>query len=99
MARSSSVAADRAVVAWALGHDLAGGLLDAPALNLPGMGMMNTGSSHDISEWLRKEKSADYYRAAAKRARKLLEEATTPRLKQYLGEVIAQCERFAEESQ
>ena len=58
---------------------------------------MDTGSFRDISEWLRKEESADHYRAAAERARKLLKEATTPRLKQYLREVIAQCERFADE--
>jgi hypothetical protein len=58
---------------------------------------MNAGSFHEISEWSHKEKSAAHYRAAAERARKLLEEATTPTLKQYLGEVIAQCERFAEE--
>ena len=58
---------------------------------------MDAGCFHEISEWSRKEKSAAHYRAAAERARKLLEEATTPRLKRYLGEVITQCERFAEE--
>jgi len=58
---------------------------------------MDAGSFHEISEWLRKEESADHYHAAAERFRKLLKEATTPRLKQYLREVIAQCERFAEE--
>jgi hypothetical protein len=58
---------------------------------------MNAGSFHEISEWSHNEKSAAHYRAAAERARKLLEEATTPTLKQYLGEVIAQCERFAKE--
>jgi hypothetical protein len=51
----------------------------------------------DISEWSHKEKSASHFRAAAERARKLLAEATTPSLKQYLGEVIAHCERCAEE--
>jgi len=56
---------------------------------------MDAGSLDEISESSRTEKSAVYYRAAAERARKLLEEATTPRLKQYLGEVITQCERFA----
>jgi hypothetical protein len=57
---------------------------------------MDAGSFSEISEWSPKEKSAAYYRAAAERARKLLAEATTPRLKQYLDEVIARCERFAE---
>ena len=51
----------------------------------------------DISDWSRKEKSAAQYHAAAERARKLLGEATTSSLKQYLGEVIAHCERCAEE--
>ena len=50
-----------------------------------------------ISDWSCKEKSAAHFRAAAERARKLLAEATTPRLKQYLSEVITQCEQFAEE--
>ena len=58
---------------------------------------MDAGSFGEISEWSPKEKSAAYYRAAAERARKLLAEATTPRLKLYLDEVIARCERFAEE--
>ena len=40
------------------------------------------------------EVSVAYYRAAAARARRLQAEATTPRLKQYLGEVIARCERL-----
>ena len=39
--------------------------------------------------------SAAYYDAAAARARKLCAEATTPRLKQYLRELIAKCERLA----
>ena len=60
---------------------------------------MDAGSFHDISEWSRKEKSADHYRATAERARKLLEEATTPRLKQYFGEVIAECERAKNSAQ
>ena len=38
-----------------------------------------------------------YYRAAVVRARRLQAEATTPRLKKYLGEVVARCERLAEE--
>lgn len=39
--------------------------------------------------------SAAYYQAAAARARKLHAEATTPRLKQYLQELIAKCEGLA----
>ena len=59
---------------------------------------MDAGSFHEISEWSRNEKSATHYRAAAERARKLLEEATTPRLKRYLSEVIAECERCVKET-
>jgi hypothetical protein len=62
-----------------------------------GQGTMDAGFFDEISGWSPNEKPAAYYRAAAERARKLLAEATTPRLKQYLGEVIARCERFAEE--
>jgi hypothetical protein len=40
------------------------------------------------------EASVEYYRTAAAPARRLRAEATTPRLKQYLGEVIARYERF-----
>jgi hypothetical protein len=47
--------------------------------------------------WSLEQQPAAYYREAAARARRLQAEATTPRLKQYLGEVIAQCERLAEE--
>jgi hypothetical protein len=59
---------------------------------------MEAGAFHEISEWSCKEKSAARYRAEAERARKLLKEATTPRLKQYLGDVIAYCERSAAEN-
>ena len=59
---------------------------------------MEAGAFHEISEWSSKEESAAHYRAAAERARKLLKEATTPTLKQYLGEVIAFCERSAAEN-
>jgi hypothetical protein len=41
------------------------------------------------------EVSVAYYRTAAARARRLQAEATTPRLKKYLGEVIARCEQLA----
>ena len=43
------------------------------------------------------QQPVSYYREAAARARKLHAEATTPRLKQYLSDVIARCERLAEE--
>lgn len=46
---------------------------------------------------LLKEQPADYYRTTADRYRKLLSETTTPRLAQYLGEIIARCERLARE--
>ncbi len=54
------------------------------------------GTYHEISEWWSlEEQPADYYRAAAARARRLQAEATTPRLKQYLRELIVECERLA----
>ena len=40
------------------------------------------------------EVSVEYYRTAAARARRLQADATTPRLKQYLRELIARCERL-----
>ena len=56
-------------------------------------GYVNESSDPGSSE----EVSVAYYRTAAARARRLQADATTPRLKQYLGEVIARCERLAEE--
>jgi hypothetical protein len=47
--------------------------------------------------WLLKRQPAAYYRAAVARARSLEAEATTPRAKQHLRELIEQCERLAEE--
>ena len=58
---------------------------------------MDAGYFQEISGWSLKEQPPDYYRAAAARARKLQAESTTPRLKEYLGEVIARCERLADE--
>ena len=49
----------------------------------------DTGSSEEVS--------VAYYRTAAARARRLQAEATTPRLKQYLRELVARCERLAGE--
>ena len=51
---------------------------------------------NDCSNWAGSEGvSAAYYHAAAARARKLHAEATTPRLKRYLQELIAKCEGLA----
>jgi hypothetical protein len=47
--------------------------------------------------WSLEQQPVAYYRAAAARARMLQAEATTPRLKKYLEEVIARCERLAGE--
>jgi hypothetical protein len=85
-------------VAGALGHDLVGSFLAALALDQPDIGgTMEAEAFHEISEWSCKDKSVAHYRAAAERARKLLKEVTTPRLKQYLAEVIAYCESSAAE--
>jgi hypothetical protein len=46
-----------------------------------------------------KTASAAYYHAAAARARKLHAEATTPRLKQYLQDLIVKCEGLARKVQ
>jgi hypothetical protein len=54
--------------------------------------------SKNGSEWWSLEQQpVAYYREAAARARRLYVEATTPRLKQHLLEVIARCERLAGE--
>lgn len=57
---------------------------------------MDAGHFGEISELLSaEEESSAHYRTAAARARRLKADATTPRLKQYLGKVIAHCERLA----
>jgi hypothetical protein len=43
------------------------------------------------------QQPAGYYRAASARARRLEAEVTTLRVKQYLRELIARCDRMAEE--
>jgi hypothetical protein len=59
---------------------------------------MEAGYFNEISDrGSSEEVSAAYYRTAAARASRLRAEATTPRLKQYLRELIARCERLAEE--
>ena len=70
--------------------------------NLPGQRNNQRGrKGADIetgSEWWSLEQQpAAYYLAAAARARRLQAEATTPWLKQYLGEVIERSERLAGE--
>jgi hypothetical protein len=94
---------DLAGLGWALARDLARGLCVAVTIALigpeivGGEPMMDAGYFQEISGWSPKEQPPAYYRAAAARARKLRAESTTPRLKQYLGEVIARCERLADE--
>jgi hypothetical protein len=59
---------------------------------------MDAGYINEISDsGSSEEVSVAYYRTAAARARRLQAEATTPRLKQYLRELIARCERMAVE--
>jgi hypothetical protein len=61
---------------------------------------MKAGYIDEISNWTGLEElSAAHYHAAATRARKLHAEATTPRLKQYLRELIAKFEGLAREVQ
>ena len=48
-------------------------------------------------EWEQKQEPAEYYRAAAARARTLVQDATTPRVKRHLLELIARYERLAGE--
>jgi hypothetical protein len=56
---------------------------------------MEAGNVNKISDpGSSEEVSVEYYRTAAARARRLQADATTPRLKQYLGEVIARYERL-----
>ena len=55
---------------------------------------------NESSNWAGSEGvSATYYHAAAARARKLHAEATTPRLKQFLRQLIAKLEGLARDVQ
>ena len=45
--------------------------------------------------WSSEQQPAAYYRIAAARVRRLHADATTPRVKQYLGRMIVHCERLA----
>jgi hypothetical protein len=57
---------------------------------------MKAGYIDESSNWAGSEEvSAAHYHAAAARARKLHAEATTPRLKQYLRELITRFEGLA----
>jgi hypothetical protein len=49
------------------------------------------------AEWEQKQEPAEYYRAAAARARALEQDATTPRVKQHLRELIDRYDRLAGE--
>ena len=48
-------------------------------------------------DWTPSQQPAEYYRAAAARARSLERDATTPRVKQHLRELIDRYERLAGE--
>lgn len=48
-------------------------------------------------EWEQKQEPAEYYRAAAARARALEQDATTPRVKQHLRDLISRYDRLAGE--
>ena len=57
---------------------------------------MNAGPFEQLSDcWSSEAQPATYYRTAAAQARRLQANATTPRVKQYLDEMIAHCERLA----
>jgi hypothetical protein len=61
---------------------------------------MKAGYIDEISNWTGlEEPSAAHYHAAAARTRKLQAEATTPRLKQYLRELITRFEALARDVQ
>ena len=61
---------------------------------------MKAGYIDEISNWTGLEGlSAAHYHSAAARARKLHAEATTPRLKQHLRELIAKFEGLARKVQ
>ncbi len=49
------------------------------------------------AEWEQKQEPAEYYRAAAARARALEQDATTPRVKQHLRDLISRYDRLAGE--
>jgi hypothetical protein len=82
-----------------MGSSLAGRLFTDRGLGLE-KSAMDAGHHRFISEYgSSKERSSMYYRTEAERARRLLADATTSRLKQYLAEIIARCERLAGEDE
>ena len=59
---------------------------------------MNAGYVEQISDcWSLEGQPATYYRSAAARARMLQADVTTPRVRQHLDKMIADCERLAGE--
>jgi hypothetical protein len=55
------------------------------------------GQSSDC--WSPVQQSPTYYRTAAARARRLQADVTTPRVKQYLDNMISHCEQLAGEGE
>jgi hypothetical protein len=70
---------------------MAGGFPFSVALEL--RGHMEAEQVNEISD-----QAAAHYQAEAARARRLQGVTTTPRLKEYLRELIAECERLAAEA-
>jgi hypothetical protein len=56
---------------------------------------MNAGDFELSDCWSSEQQPATYYHTAAARARRLQADATTPRVKQHLDNMIAHCERLA----
>src|SRR5438552_17652892 len=56
---------------------------------------MNAGDFELSDCWSSEKQPATYYRTAAARARRLHADATTPRVKQHLDNMITHCERLA----
>jgi len=61
---------------------------------------MNASHFAHISDcWSSEQQPATYYRTTAARARRLQADATTPRVRQYLDNMIAHCEQLAGEGE
>ena len=58
---------------------------------------LSAASAGNSVEWEQKQEPAEYYRAAAARARALAQDATTPRVKQHLRDLITRYDRLAGE--
>jgi hypothetical protein len=72
-------------------------LFDRSATGQPLGGPRSAISNGGLPEWEQKQEPAEYYRAAAARARALEQDATTPRVKQHLRELIERYDRLAGE--